>query len=220
MISPLTALRARRVSSGGGRDARRAGRHTNAPRVPFALLVTGLIVGALALLLTLNTASAANELQRHDFALADDAIAADLQDLRVEVAARSAPNALARAAAALGMVPAGNPAFVVIGPDGTATVMGRPGPVTAPPVYVPPATAAPKPKPTPKTAAPTSAAPKTAAPEATPTSGARASRTTGRSVRNTSRSPSSTPSSRPSSTPVPRPSRTPVPIITLPGGTR
>ena len=39
-----------------------------APRAPFALLVTGLIAGGMALLLGLNTMSAANELHRHDIA--------------------------------------------------------------------------------------------------------------------------------------------------------
>ncbi len=106
--------------------------------MPFALLVTGLVVGGLALLLALNTASAANELQRRGLLDKDSNVAARVQGLQVRVAASKAPGALAAAAAAMGMVPAGNPAFVVIGQDGAAKVMGRPETVTAPPVPLTP----------------------------------------------------------------------------------
>ena len=59
--------------------------------MPFAVLVVGLVVGGMALLLALNTASAANELRRHDLAAQDSQIAAQLQVLRNEVAASAAP---------------------------------------------------------------------------------------------------------------------------------
>lgn len=100
-------------------------RPKHAPRVPFALLATGLVVGGLCLLLALNTASAANELDRHELASKDAAISARLEQLRNEVAASAAPEALAQAAARLGMVPAGNPAFLVIGRDGAVRVLGN-----------------------------------------------------------------------------------------------
>jgi len=119
-----------------------------APRAPFALLVTGLIAGGMALLLGLNTMSAANELHRHDIAGKDAAIAAQVQQLQIDVAASAAPDNLARAAEALGMVPADDPAFLVINADGSVRVMGSPGPATAPPVPLPPK---PKPKPKPST---------------------------------------------------------------------
>jgi hypothetical protein len=118
-----------------------------ASRVPFALLVTSLIVGGLALLLGLNTLSAANELERHNLADKDVRVAAQLQDLHDQVAASAAPDNLARAAEALGMVPAGNPAFLVLGADGSVRVLGSALPVSAPPLPVPPKSK-PKPKPT------------------------------------------------------------------------
>ncbi len=121
-----------------------AAERAGAPRMPFALLVTGLVAGGLAALLGLNTMSAANELHRHQIATKDAAVAAQLQQLSIEVAQSAAPDNLARAATALGMVPAGNPAFLVIGPDGKVRVMGEPAPATAPPVPAPPK---PKPKP-------------------------------------------------------------------------
>jgi hypothetical protein len=106
-------------------------KHSGAPRVPFALLVTTLIVGGLALLLLLNTASAANEVHRHNLAEQDAAVAAQVQELGNDVAASAAPGALARAAAELGMVPAGNPAFLVIGTDGSVRVLGSAAPASA-----------------------------------------------------------------------------------------
>ena len=109
----------------------------HAPRVPFALLVLGLLVGAMIALLALNTASAANELRRHDLAAKDASIAASVEQLNNEVAASAAPGNLARVAAQLGMVPAGNPAFLQIDPDGRVRVLGSPGPATAPALPAP-----------------------------------------------------------------------------------
>lgn len=111
----------------------------HAPRVPFTLLVTGLVAAGLSLLLALNTASAANELRRHDLAGRDAAIAAQLQQASNELAASDAPNALASAAGALGMVPAGNPVFISVGADGVKVLgVGAPAsPLPLPPVVVP-----------------------------------------------------------------------------------
>jgi hypothetical protein len=123
-----------------------------APRVPFALLVIGLIVGGMCALLALNTASAANELSRHDLAAKDADIAAQVQQLQNEVAASAAPGSLASAAARLGMVPAGNPAFLKIGADGTVRLLGSAAPASAAAVPAAPRRTAAKPS---KTASPT-----------------------------------------------------------------
>lgn len=114
----------------------------HAPRVPFALLLVGLLVGGLAVLLVLNTASAANELRRHDLAAQDSDVSARVEHLRNEIARSQAPGNLARVAAGLGMVPAGNPAFLQIAADGTVAVLGSPAPVTGPALAAPPATTA------------------------------------------------------------------------------
>lgn len=212
MITPHDAFeRARDATGLGARPAHDGSpaRGSRSPRVPFALLVTGLIVGSLALLLALNTASAANELRRHELVQQDDAVAATVQDLRVRVANSAAPANLARAAAELGMVPAGNPAFIVIGADGKARILGKPKRASAPVVPQPAPT-----KPTP-----------TATPSATPTSSPSARSTARPSATPTGRAgtptrPGGTPTA---SRPAPRPSTptaTPTPTITLPGGTR
>ncbi|MEO6886613.1 MAG: septum formation initiator family protein, partial [Jatrophihabitantaceae bacterium] len=108
------------MAKAGSKSAARA------PRVPFAILVVALVVGAMSALLALNTASAANELNRHDLAVQDTGLSAELEQLQNEVAASAAPGNLASVAAALGMVPAANPAFLRIGVDGKLTVLGSP----------------------------------------------------------------------------------------------
>lgn len=173
-------------------------RPAHAPRVPFALLVVGLIVGGMCLLLVLNTGSAANELRRHDIAARDAAVADEVQQLQNQVAASAAPANLASAAVALGMVPAGNPAFLKIGANGAVTVLGSPGPATAPPAVAPPTT--PRPSPTTKPSPSTSAK-----------AGAKTPTGTATSTKSGSATGSPTPS-----TPTP----TPTPTVSLPGGPR
>jgi hypothetical protein len=173
----------------------------HAPRVPFAVLVTVLIAGGMGLLLLLNTASAANEVRRHDLNARGATVAAQVQELQNEVAASGAPGNLARAAAALGMVPAANPAFLVIGADGSVRMLGHPAPASD--VHVLQQQAPKKKKK--KTTAPTTH-PATGATHATSTAGAGA-------AARTSRVPTST-------APRPTPTPTPTPTLTLPGGNR
>ena len=174
-------------------------KHTGAPRVPFALLVTCLIVGGLALLLLLNTASAANEVRRHTLAEQDAAVAAQVQELGNDVAASGAPGALARAAAELGMVPAGNPAFLVIGTDGSVRVLGSAAPASAHVV----AQQAPKRHSTPSK-------------KATPTGKTKSSSTSAHATGHTS--PATATAAK--STPTPTPKPTPTPTLSLGGGQR
>lgn len=184
-----------------------APRHApRAPRTPFALLVLGLIGGGLCALLALNTASAANELTRHDLASRDDGLAARVADLQNAVAASAAPANLAAAAGRLGMVPAGNPAFLVVGTDGSVHLLGSPAAATGYPAYVPPH-ARTHTKTHPKTH--TKTKPKTAR-----ASGTRHAATPSPSAADRSRS-----SPRTSSAPR-TPTATPTPNTTLPGGNR
>ena len=190
-----------------------------APRTPFAVLLGGLIVASLCALLALNTASAANEVRRHDLAVKDAAISDSLVQLNNDVNESAAPQNLAAAAAALGMVPANNPAFLVIGADGKVSLMGSP--VAVKPPALPIAAAL-----SPSKATPSST------PSSTPTGGAASSG----SSKSTSKTPSTTPtgahpstgsstpkgSSKPTPTPTatPTPTPTPTPNTTLPGGPR
>jgi hypothetical protein len=98
--------------------------------VPLPVLLGGMLVAGLCLLLTLNTASAAQELRQRE--LTDsNANASDLeQQLVRDLASRQAPAALASAAAAQGLVPNPNPAFLRINSDGSVTVLGSPTPAS------------------------------------------------------------------------------------------
>ena len=136
-----------------GRNGSRNGRTSNAPRVPFALLVGGLLLGGLVLLLALNTASAANELHRSAAAVKDQEVSADVAQLRNEVAASAAPGNLAVAAQQLGMVPAAHPAFIIEGPNGSTVLRGHARPVTDDPLDIPSGTRHASPSPTTRVAA-------------------------------------------------------------------
>jgi hypothetical protein len=165
------------VPAGARRGAGPGYQPKHAPRVPFALLVGGLILGGMCALLALNTASAANELARHQIAGKDSDVAGQLEQVRNQVAASAAPGSLGRAAAALGMVPAGAPAFLKIGADGRVVLLGSPAPATVvapplPPVVHPaPPTkkaSAAKTKPKPKSKTTARAEPKQTAPATPP----------------------------------------------------
>jgi outer membrane biosynthesis protein TonB len=160
--------------------------------VPFALLVVGLVVGGMCALLALNTASAANELARHNLAAKDSDVAARLVQASNQVAASAAPGALASAAAELGMVPASAPAFLKIGADGRVTLLGSPAAAVAPPAPPPPSPPPPKPRPTKAKATKTKAAKTTA----------------------------HAPVKKKVHSATPTPTPTPTPTTTLPGGTR
>ncbi len=167
--------------------------------MPFVVLIVGLIVGGMCALLALNTASAANELQRHGYADADQSVAAAVAELENQVAASAAPGNIAAAAARLGMVPAGNPAFLVIRADGSVRLMGSPAPATGYPTYVPPR--------------PSTSAKKTPARTSAPASPTKSAASPGRG-----RHATATPSAKPKPKPTPTP--TPTPNTTLPGGDR
>ena len=181
---PTLSAAAHRTAT--ARSARRSGPR----RAPFIVLICGLLASGLCVLVVLNTASAAAELRRHDVTAANAGLAEDVEQLRSELAANEAPDALAAAAAKLGMVPNGTPGFLIIRPDGKASVLGSPTP--AAPAAVP---------------VPATPAPGTARPPARP--GATAS---GRAV-----PVRTSPSPRPA--PTPKPSPPPV-TQALPGGPR
>lgn len=87
-------------------------RATTAPKAPFALLIVGLLGGALVSLVLLNTVLAqqaftSSELQRDNQRLGERE-----QALRQEIARESSPEVLHAKARALGMRDAGSPAYI------------------------------------------------------------------------------------------------------------
>ena len=153
-----------------------AGHAPQAPKTPFVLVVLSLLGGGLVALLLLSSASSADAFTQRKLQQENRALSIREQELGRQVAASEAPGALAQRARQLGLVEGADPGFLIVGPDGSATVKGSPVPATSPP---PPPTPTPSPKPTPS-ATPSGAARPGAAPKprtaATPT---RATRPTG-----------------------------------------
>lgn len=118
---------------GRARITVRPGRRPVRGRTPFAVLVVVLLAAGLLGLLALNTALnegsfELSRLQRQTTAATDEQ-----QSLQHQIDQNSAPDALARRAAELGMIPAGGMAFLDLGNGGK--VLGKPGPAQdSPPV--------------------------------------------------------------------------------------
>ncbi|MCK7622123.1 septum formation initiator family protein [Streptomyces sp. RS10V-4] len=104
-----------------------APRTGTAARTPFVLLVVVLLGSGLIGLLVLNSALNQGSFELSRLERQTGELTDEQQALQQEVDGYSAPGALARRARELGMVPGGNPAFLL--PDGT--VRGAPGPAPA-----------------------------------------------------------------------------------------
>lgn len=113
--------------------------------MPFVVLVIGLLAAGLVSTLWLSTSSAQasyaiGTAQEHNQQLTEQA-----EGLRRDVASKGSASALAEQAAALGMIPAGDVAHLVVGADGTVTVVGVPKAAAATPDPAPTGAAAPAP---------------------------------------------------------------------------
>ena len=126
----------RQPGAAGGRGA------APARRAPFVLLVMALLAVGLIASLWLSTAAAADSYRLEQARLQARELSERSEQLRQEVAGLQAAPELARRARELGMVPSGEPARLVMQPDGTVLVVGMPVPATAPappPAAQPPA---------------------------------------------------------------------------------
>jgi hypothetical protein len=162
-----------------------AGAEPRPPRTPFVVLMLGVLGGGLVGLLLLNSAAAADSFAQERLQQEAAALAVREQELGREVAAMEAPAALAVQARKLGLVPSGEPGFLVVDTDGSSRVLGTPTAATVPP-----------PPPSPSPAAPARAArPTRAATPARPSPTAASPGTT------------ATPTTRPGPVPTPTPRR-------------
>jgi outer membrane biosynthesis protein TonB len=121
----------------------------HAPRTPFVLLILGILGCGLVCLLLLNTATASDSFRAGSLQQQNNALTLRQQALQREVSSMEAPQALAKAAAELGMVPGPDPAFLILNKDGSSKVVGNPSPTTPVLVPPPPAPTTPPPSPTP-----------------------------------------------------------------------
>ncbi|HEY2700411.1 MAG TPA: septum formation initiator [Pseudonocardiaceae bacterium] len=134
------ARRAGRAPGNRPKDARdRTERKSgSASRVSFVVLVMGLLVVGVVATLWLSTQSTADSVQLAQVNKNTQILAAKVQQLQQLIAQGESPDQIAAAAQRLGMVPAGNLAHIVVGPNGQITVVGTPSAATAPPPPPPP----------------------------------------------------------------------------------
>lgn len=110
------------------------------PKAPFVVMVMVVLVAGIAAIMWLSTQAAADSYQLQDAHTQATNLSRQVEQLRQEVALAESPTELAKAAAKLGLVLAGDPAKLRQLPDGTVEVYGKPSAVEAP---APPPTASP-----------------------------------------------------------------------------
>jgi hypothetical protein len=96
-----------------------------AGRLPFVTVIMGLLGCGLATTLLLTTRSAEDSYQLADQRAINQQLSNERARLQREVEPADSAPSLAAAAAKLGMVPARDPAHLVVGPDGTVVVIGK-----------------------------------------------------------------------------------------------
>ncbi|MBF6351791.1 hypothetical protein IU448_22645 [Nocardia flavorosea] len=102
-------------------------------RVPFVAAILAMFGCGLALTLVLTTRAAEDSYQLSDAREANRVLSDERAALQREVAAADSAPELAARARELGMIPADDPARLVVAPDGTITVIGEPAPAQGPP---------------------------------------------------------------------------------------
>ena len=139
-------------------------------RARFVVLVMVLLSMALVATLWLSTAAAADSHRLQEAQTQARDLAEHVEVLSERVATLETAPELARRARNLGMVPTGEPARLVVLPDGTVAVIGEPAPAAAPapPVAPPAPPAEPPPPPADPGAVPVEPVPPPPAPPAEP----------------------------------------------------
>ena len=124
-------------------------------RAPFVVMLIAILGGGIAAVLWLNTLTDEAGMRTSTSRMSATDLRLVIEAMQRDVAILDATPRIAKAAAKLGMVPAGDAAMLIVDKSGAGSVLGTPSAVPGPPA---PTTAAPT------TAAPTTAAPTTAAP--------------------------------------------------------
>jgi len=112
-------------------------------RLPFVAVIILLLAGGIVGVLWLNTMSDAAGLRGSQSKLAQMDLDTQIEAAQKDIAGLKNPALLDSKARALGLVPPGDAAIIVIGPDRKATVLGTPTPVGEPTAPVQPAAAPP-----------------------------------------------------------------------------
>ncbi len=101
-------------------------------RATFVIVLMALMLCGVAVSLWLSTQAIADSYRLDQLKERNAQLAERAEQLRREVGRLQSPASLAERAEALGMVPGGNPARLVVREDGSITVVGEPVKATAP----------------------------------------------------------------------------------------
>jgi hypothetical protein len=115
----------------------------SASRATFVVLVMVLLVGGVVATLWFSTQATADAYRLEQAKKDTAALAVRVAQLQRQVAEQDSAPSLGGRALQLGMVPAGDPAHLVVGADGSVTMIGTPSvakPPPPPPTTTPPAT--------------------------------------------------------------------------------
>lgn len=97
-------------------------------RGPFIILILALVILGTVGLLVLNTVIAADSFRMEQLIQRNAELAVTEQGLQRQVNEALSPEALAESARELGMIPAGQPGFILVAPDGSIVIQGNPVP--------------------------------------------------------------------------------------------
>jgi hypothetical protein len=101
-------------------------------RASFVILIIVLLTAGVAATLWLSTQAIADSYRLETAKQEATRLAEQAAELQREVTREESASALAERARAMGMVPAGDPARLVVQPDGSVVVVGEPTPVEPP----------------------------------------------------------------------------------------
>lgn len=110
----------------------------SAGRATFVILVMALLVGGVVATLWFSTQATADAYKLEQAKKDTQGLSVRVAQLRRQVAQQDSAPALGNRAQQLGMVPAGDPAHLVVGPDGSVIVIGTPSAAHAPTTTPPP----------------------------------------------------------------------------------
>ncbi|MEU3622005.1 hypothetical protein BS329_00985 [Amycolatopsis coloradensis] len=117
-----------RPDGGAGKEAPRKKVTLRWPRsrASFVLMMMGMLAVGVACTLWLTTQAIADSYRLEQLRTTNAGLAEAKERLQREVAKAESPASLAPKAREQGMVPGGDPAHIVVGPDGQSTVVGEP----------------------------------------------------------------------------------------------
>ncbi|WP_326951450.1 MULTISPECIES: hypothetical protein [unclassified Amycolatopsis] len=95
-------------------------------RASFVLLMMALLAAGVATTLWLTTQAIADSYRLEQLRTTNSNLAETKEQLQRDVAKAESPASLAPAAQQLGMVPGGDPARILVGPDGKTSLVGEP----------------------------------------------------------------------------------------------